>query len=72
MSENDRAPGEKEPRGLILCGSHDAQVVRLLESRRKKPYVKVAQYLALQDIEAIKAHLAKMAEAVEQLEEGEK
>jgi len=72
MKENGRAPGEKEPRGLILCGSHDAQVVRLLEASRKKPHVKIAQYLALKDIEAIKAHLAKMADTVKQLEEGKK
>lgn len=65
---HNKAAGEEDPIGLILCGSRDEQVVELLLSSQNHR-MKVSQYLAIKDVEAIKAYLAKMSKVVDQLKD---
>jgi len=65
---HDTRDGEGDPIGLILCGSRNEQVVELLLSSQTTQ-MHVAQYLLLNDMAAIKAHLAQMSAAYEQLQE---
>ncbi len=64
---HDTREGEGDPLGLVLCGSRNEQVVELLLSSQTTQ-MHVAQYLLLDDVAAIKAHLAAMAEVYEPLQ----
>ena len=64
---HDTRAGEGDPIGLILCGSRNEQVVELLLSSQATQ-MHVAQYLPLADVAALKAHLAHMSAAYEQLQ----
>ncbi len=64
----DKQPGEEDPVGLILCGSKGRQVIELLLSGPDNR-IKVAQYLLLDSEESIKARLAQLAAAVEDLQD---
>ena len=66
---HDRRDGEEEPIGLILCGSRSEQVVELLLSSQANR-MKVAQYLLPEDTAALKARLAQVTAAYEELHEG--
>jgi len=66
---HDRREGEEEPIGLILCGSHGEQVVELLLSSQTNR-MRVAQYLLPEDTAALKARLARITSAYEELHEG--
>ena len=63
---HDRREGEEDPIGLILCGSRSEQVVELLLSSQTNR-MKVAQYLLPEDTAALKARLAQITAAYEQL-----
>ncbi len=65
---HDRRDGEEEPIGLILCGSRGEQVVELLLSSQTNR-MKVAQYLLPEDTAALKARLARVTAAYEELHE---
>ncbi len=66
---HDRRAGEEEPIGLILCGSRGEEVIELLLSSQTNR-MKVAQYLLPEDTAALKARLAQVAAAYEELHEG--
>ncbi len=66
---HDRREGEEEPIGLILCGSRSEQVVELLLSSQTNR-LRVAQYLLPEDTAALKARLAQITAAYEELHEG--
>ena len=69
MRQNDWREGEGEPIGLILCGSKDEQVVELLLSGPDTSMdrrIKVAQYLLLNNEEALKRRLAQVSAAFAQ------
>ncbi len=66
---HDRRDGEEEPIGLILCGSRGEEVVELLLSSQMNR-MKVAQYLLPEDTAALKARLAQVTAAYEELYEG--
>ena len=66
---HDRREGEEEPIGLILCGSRGEQVVELLLSSQTNR-MRVAQYLLPEDTAALKARLAQVTAAYEELHEG--
>ena len=66
---HDRREGEEDPIGLILCGSRNEQVVELLLSSQTNR-LKVAQYLLPEDTAALKARLAQITAAYEQLQAG--
>ena len=66
---HDRREGEEDPIGLILCGSRSEQVVELLLSSQTNR-LKVAQYLLPADTAALKARLAQVTAAYEQLHGG--
>ena len=59
----------KEPIGLILCGSRGEEGVELLLSSQKNR-MKVVQYLLPEDTAALKARLAQVTAAYEELHEG--
>ncbi len=64
----DWREGAGEPLGLILCGARNEQVVRLLlanPSTTMDERIRVAQYLLLNNEEAIKQRLAEISEAYE-------
>jgi hypothetical protein len=61
--------GEEEPIGLILCGSRGEKVVELLLSSQTNR-LRVAQYLLPEDTAALKARLAQITAAYEELHEG--
>jgi predicted nuclease of restriction endonuclease-like (RecB) superfamily len=63
---HDRREVEEEPIGLILCGSHGEQVVELLLSSQTNR-MRVAQYLLPEDTAALKARLAQVTAAYEEL-----
>jgi hypothetical protein len=65
---HDRRAGEEDPIGLILCGSRGEQVVELLSSQTNR--LRVAQYLLPEDTTALKARLAQITAAYEQLHAG--
>ena len=59
----DLREGEAQPLGLILCGSHDEQVIELLLADPETTIderIKVAQYLLLNSEDAIKRRLAEI------------
>lgn len=65
----DRQEGENEPIGLILCGAKNEQVIELLladPADRIDERLKVAQYLLLDQQEALKARLAQIRAAYDQ------
>jgi len=67
--ENDKREGENDPIGLILCGSKNEQVVRLLLANPDTPAderIKVAQYLLLDSEEALRARLAAISAAYDE------
>jgi len=66
---HDRREGEEEPIGLILCGSRGEEVVELLLSSQTNR-MRVAQYLLPEDTAALKARLAQITAAYEELHEG--
>jgi hypothetical protein len=66
---HDRREGEEDPIGLIRCGSRGAQEVELLLSSQINR-MRVAQYLLPEDTAALKARLAQLTAAYEQLHEG--
>ncbi len=66
---HDRREGEEDPIGLILCGSRSEQVVELLLSSQTNR-MRVAQYLLPEDTAALKARLAQITAAYEQLQQG--
>jgi predicted nuclease of restriction endonuclease-like (RecB) superfamily len=66
---HDRREGEDEPIGLILCGSRGEQVVELLLSSQTNR-LRVAQYLLPEDTAALKARLAQVTAAYEELHAG--
>jgi len=63
---HDRREGEEAPIGLILCGSRGEQVVELLLSSQTNR-MRVAQYLLPEDTAALKARLAQVTAAYEEL-----
>ena len=65
---HDRREGEEEPIGLILCGNRGEQVVELLLSSQTIR-LRVAQYLLPEDTAALKARLAQVTAAYEELHE---
>ncbi len=66
---HDRREGVDEPIGLILCGSRGEEVVELLLSSQTNR-MKVAQYPLPTDTAALKARLAQITAAYEELHEG--
>jgi predicted nuclease of restriction endonuclease-like (RecB) superfamily len=65
----DRQEGENEPVGLILCGAKNEQVIELLladPADRIDERLRVAQYLLLDQQEALKARLAHIRAAYDQ------
>jgi len=67
--ENDVREGEADPVGLILCGSKNEQVVRLLLSNPETSEgerIKVAQYLLLDNEDALRRQLAAISTAYEE------
>jgi len=65
----DRREGEAEPLGLILCGSRDQQVVELLladPETTMDEWIKVAQYLLLDQERALRERLAQLSAAYEE------
>jgi predicted nuclease of restriction endonuclease-like (RecB) superfamily len=66
---HDRREGEEDPIGLILCGSRSEQVVELLLSSQTNR-MRVAQYLLPEDTAALKARLAQITAAYEELHAG--
>jgi len=63
----DRNEGEEAPIGLVLCSSQNEQVVELLLSTQKHQ-MRVAQYLLLDDIAAIKRRMTEISAAVGRLQ----
>jgi predicted nuclease of restriction endonuclease-like (RecB) superfamily len=66
----DKAEGEADPIGLILCGSKGEQIIELLLSNPAER-IQVSRYLTLDSQEAIRQHLERMAGAYEELREQE-
>jgi len=67
--ENDKREGENDPIGLILCGSKNEQVVRLLLSNPETSAderIKVAQYLLLDSQDALRERLAQLSAAYDE------
>ena len=56
LNEHERAEGEKEPIGLILCASKDGEQVKLMDMHAAN--IKVAEYIA---------HLPELEKLQEQL-----
>lgn len=69
MARHDRREGEEEPIGLSRCGSRGEEVVELLLSSQTNR-MRVAQYLLPEDTAALKARLAPITVAYEELHEG--
>lgn len=69
---HDREEGEHDPIGLILCGAKNEQVIELLLADpvdRVDERIKVAQYLLLDQQQALKERLARLGAAYEQVHE---
>jgi len=64
---HDRHDGEEAPIGLILCSSQNEQVVELLLSSQKHQ-MRVAQYVLVDDLAAIKKRMAEISAAFGQLQ----
>jgi len=65
----DKRAGEADPIGLILCGSKDEQVIELLladPTDSVDERIKVAQYLLLDNQEALRERLAQLSAVYEQ------
>jgi len=71
--QHDHAEGEADPIGLILCGSKDSAVIELLladpDSSPDKR-IKVAQYLLPDSQEALRAGLARIGAAYDEVRGG--
>lgn len=74
FGENDKRAGENDPIGLILCGSKNEQVVRLLLANpdtSADERIRVAQYLLLDSEDALRTRLAELSAAYDEAKEAE-